>query len=104
MKHVRLVVIVLLLAVPSVASADWAQDGKLIAAQPDWEDGVAALADGAGGVFLAWMDLSTGEYDIYAQRLAPEQHAKAHLVAVGQGELDGPARGTQRQLDADHGP
>lgn len=47
----------------------WAANGVSVTAFPDNQIEYEAIADGQGGVIIAWADLRTGVTDIYAQRL-----------------------------------
>ncbi len=47
----------------------WAPDGISVCTEPALQDGIKAVADGAGGVIVTWEDWRNGNQDIYAQRI-----------------------------------
>jgi hypothetical protein len=63
----------LLLAAPAPAHAAWspAPSGTVVSAAFSDQHLPQVLADGAGGAFVVWADLRTGDFDIRAQRIGP---------------------------------
>lgn len=50
-------------------AAGWPADGLRVCGAASAQLLYAMVADGAGGVFLAWEDQRAGEYDVYGQRV-----------------------------------
>lgn len=60
----------ILLAGYQNSSADWPQDGAPVTVAPLIQEWPVVVADGAGGVIVAWMDTRNGAYyHVYAQRV-----------------------------------
>ncbi|HEY6865994.1 MAG TPA: hypothetical protein VI792_01990, partial [Candidatus Eisenbacteria bacterium] len=85
----------------------WPAEGLVVCGAPDNQGSPAMIADGAGGVFVAWSDHRAGNDDIYAARIdaagspvagwiadgtpvstAPGDQRKPVLVADGAGGID----------------
>jgi hypothetical protein len=49
----------------------WPTDGLPVTAAPGSQTQPALVADGTGGVIVAWADARGGAFDVYAQRLSP---------------------------------
>ena len=47
----------------------WGSDGVLVGPAADYQNGAAAAPDGAGGVFVAWLDHRGADRDVYAQHI-----------------------------------
>ncbi|OHB73448.1 MAG: hypothetical protein A2W17_09400 [Planctomycetes bacterium RBG_16_41_13] len=47
----------------------WETDGIPISIAPEKQDYPVMVTDGAGGAIIAWWDLRSGKYDVYAQRV-----------------------------------
>jgi len=56
--------------VPQV-SLVWPPTGLIVTAAPGDQTAPALVADGTGGVILAWQDHRGATWDVYAQRLSP---------------------------------
>ena len=56
--------------VDSSGIARWAPDGVGLFSGPAAQVAPCLVADGSGGVFVAWMDHRSGEFDIYGQHMA----------------------------------
>lgn len=60
----------LLLVIPAVGNAQWADTGTTVSALQNNQRSVTMCSDGAGGAYLAWEDYRTdAASDIYAQRI-----------------------------------
>jgi len=57
-------------------AAGWPVDGLAIAPTTTSEGSAHAVADGAGGLIVAWTDTRTGRQDIFAQRIAPNSGSR----------------------------
>ena len=49
----------------------WPADGSAICTAADFQDLAVSMADGTGGIIVAWADRRIGNYDIFAQRVTP---------------------------------
>jgi len=50
-------------------NALWDPEGVPVCTEPNDQDEIGAVADGAGGVIVTWSDLRSDDWDIYAQRI-----------------------------------
>lgn len=71
MKHHLLFIFLLLILTTNYRSvqADWPADGQLICQMPNDQTYPRVSSDGAGGAFIVWFDLRSGDYDVYLQRI-----------------------------------
>ncbi len=65
---VTFIVFTLLLVVVSL-HALWIADGSPVCTAPNNQDLPGMTTDGAGGAIIAWTDVRSGDFDIYAQRV-----------------------------------
>lgn len=64
----RLSIFVLVLTLSQDARADWTLNGSLVGGRgPAYVSSV--ISDGAGGAIVAWSELRTNDYDVYARRV-----------------------------------
>jgi hypothetical protein len=70
------------LSVP--AHAEWLADGVPLCTAPNDQTGPTSVADGAGGMIVAWHDYRSGHFDIYAQHVlaSGEQIPPGRLTAA----------------------
>ncbi len=50
-------------------NALWDPEGIPVCTEPNDQDEIGAITDGAGGVIVTWSDLRSDDWDIYAQRI-----------------------------------
>ena len=62
-------VLILSLVVPALSHAQWQPDGTALGSFGGFQGWPQVVADGAGGVIVAWTDTRSGVSDIYAQRM-----------------------------------
>lgn len=68
----RLLLVLLLLALPAASHAEWIEDGVEVAAEYQQQIYHEMIPDGSGGAFFAWSDdrnTDPNVFDIYAQRI-----------------------------------
>ena len=69
MQRVLFTLVAFLLLLPNLSHAQWQFDGYPISMAPGIQTGPIAVADGAGGIIVVWLDNRTGSTLIYAQRI-----------------------------------
>ncbi|NKE71961.1 IPT/TIG domain-containing protein [Candidatus Manganitrophus noduliformans] len=63
-------------------AAHWAAGGVVISSAPDIQGMPQLATDGAGGAIIAWQDLRSGRWDIYAQRVNGSGEAQWSIDGV----------------------
>jgi hypothetical protein len=61
--------LVVIVMFPSVINAQWRLDGAPVCTAAGNQSGQSMVADGAGGINIAWDDTRSGTFDIYVQRV-----------------------------------
>ncbi|MFN8179092.1 MAG: FlgD immunoglobulin-like domain containing protein [bacterium] len=81
--------------VDALGATHWAYNGVPVCQATNLQDSLAAVADGLGGVVVAWHDFRNGNYDIYAQRLnssgAPQWALDGIPVCTAAGDQTSPS-------------
>ena len=90
MKSRLLFALCLLVVIPAVGNAQWADTGTTISALQNNQRAVTMCSDGVGGAYLAWEDYRTdASSDIYAQRInsagVPQWTANGIVVSNASG-------------------
>jgi hypothetical protein len=69
LPRILFIAILVLRTHSAAAGSQWPSDGAPVCTAPSSQLTPVAVADGAGGVIVAWYDFRGGNADIYAQRL-----------------------------------
>jgi hypothetical protein len=67
--RIRVLLTFVLLGLPTIATAQWINNGTAISLANGAQYYPTAAPDGAGGAIITWQDQRAGNYDIYAQRI-----------------------------------
>jgi hypothetical protein len=71
-----------LLVTSDLSYAQWLPDGAPVIVAPGDQINPRIASDGNGGVIVAWLDLSTGESDIFAQHISALGHPTWNAAGI----------------------